>query len=212
MSPAVRRQVPNAITVSRLILSLILFGVLAVYDSATPGRSLWVALGLFVVAAGTDFLDGMLARRWNVVSVFGRVIDPFCDKILILGTIIYLAGPAFFDDEFGQVTGITPSVVVVLLGREFLVTVLRSVVEGRGRSFAAEWSGKIKMGLQCALIIGGLLHAATYRELDASVAQAAGVALRILVWATVAITIYSGLDYCVRAGRILSTSNPSPAE
>ena len=62
---------------------------------AASGLAVFVAIGLFILAAITDALAGYLARRWEVVSTFGRLMDPFCDKVLVLGAFIYLAGPRF---------------------------------------------------------------------------------------------------------------------
>jgi len=126
--------------------------VLSIYRF--PDTNAWalpVALVLFVVAALTDALDGYLARKWQVVSVFGRIMDPFADKVLILGAFVMLAGPQFFaTDEllWTQVAGVTPWMVVVILGRELLVTTIRAVLESQGVDFSAKWSGKVKMIVQ----------------------------------------------------------------
>ena len=97
------RHVPNILTVSRLLLAAAFFVVLSPWQyekspaAAGTGIDWWIlfAAALFGLAAITDALDGMLARRWGVVSVFGRIMDPFADKILILGAFILLAGRGF---------------------------------------------------------------------------------------------------------------------
>ena len=97
MPPSPMRQsIPNALTIARLVLAAAFFVLVAWFDPAAG--NVWVlnvALVVFIVAAATDFLDGHLARRWEVVTAFGRVMDPFCDKILVLGALIFLAGPSF---------------------------------------------------------------------------------------------------------------------
>ncbi len=128
---------PNALTVLRLVLAAGFFAALNAYrypDQGVPWAN--IAIVLFILAAVTDALDGALARRWEVISTFGRIMDPFCDKVLILGAFIYLAGPRFVDPDwvaegsfFTMTTGVYPWMVVVLLARELLVTGIRGVVE-----------------------------------------------------------------------------------
>ncbi|MCA9295700.1 MAG: CDP-alcohol phosphatidyltransferase family protein, partial [Phycisphaerales bacterium] len=91
-----RRHIPNAITVARLVHAAGFFATLNVYRY--PDRhAAWAvaAVVLFILAAATDALDGYLARRWDVTSTFGRIMDPFVDKVLIIGAFVYLAGPRF---------------------------------------------------------------------------------------------------------------------
>src|SRR5213075_1774272 len=90
------RHIPNALTGLRLVLAFIFFSMLAWYQY--EGRGNWllnVAFVIYVVALITDFLDGYLARRWHVEGAFGRIVDPFVDKILVLGTFIFFAGKNF---------------------------------------------------------------------------------------------------------------------
>ena len=104
MADPVRRQLPNLLTIARVVLSVLFFaivaitlwpqGVVDIVDRQSWGN---VAVGIFIVAAATDFADGWLARRWKVVSMFGRVMDPFGDKLLVIGTFVLLASPAFLD-------------------------------------------------------------------------------------------------------------------
>ena len=92
---------------------------------------------MFVVAAGTDWLDGYWARKYGQVTNLGRILDPFVDKIIICGTFIFLA--AVPD------SGVQAWMAVVIVGRELLVTALRSYLEGEGADFSASMSGKLKM-------------------------------------------------------------------
>ena len=128
MPEVVRRSLPNSLTMLRLALAGVFFGTLNVYRfDAEAQHAVWanVAVGVFILAVITDILDGYLARRWQVVSVFGRIMDPFCDKVLILGGFIYLAGPRFAVSEWAETgdfitmaTGVYPWMVVVMLARE----------------------------------------------------------------------------------------------
>lgn len=116
------------------------------------------ALVLFVVAAGTDWVDGWYARKYDQVTKLGRILDPFCDKILICGTYVLLAvemsnhNPGF--PWYARVTGL---MAIIIVGRELLVTVLRSMVEGSGGDFSANMAGKLKMWFQCIAVVSCLL-------------------------------------------------------
>ncbi len=87
------RQVPNILTVLRLVLAAVFFIVLNQYryDSGRSESLLLTAGVIFILAALTDAADGYLARRWHVESTFGRIMDPFCDKVLVIGAFIYLS-------------------------------------------------------------------------------------------------------------------------
>ena len=95
--PLMFRHVPNALTLGRLLLACIFFCLLAYYQYQGRGdpHFLRMAFGIYVIALVTDFLDGYLARKWNVEGAFGRVVDPFVDKVLVLGTFIFFAGKNF---------------------------------------------------------------------------------------------------------------------
>jgi CDP-diacylglycerol--glycerol-3-phosphate 3-phosphatidyltransferase len=148
------RHVPNILTLGRLVLTVI-FVAMVLYSPrlAQDDRTgfLDIAFVLFVIAGLTDIVDGVVARRLNVTSKFGRIVDPLVDKILVCGTFISFAiigEPKLFG--LGQVAlaVIHWSVAGVLILREVYVTVLRHIAEARGVSFAATFSGKVKMLLQ----------------------------------------------------------------
>lgn len=162
--PAIKALIPNTLTIARLVLAVVFFVVMSLYQYPLgPAWLLPLAMGLFILAALTDIADGALARRWKVVSVFGRIVDPFADKMLVLGAFIILAGPGFalyrgwghLNDPphhahllVHQISGVAPWMVVVILARELLVTTIRAVLEGRGLDFSASFSGKAKMLVQ----------------------------------------------------------------
>lgn len=209
------RQLPNALTLLRLLLAGIFFVTLNQYRYEGPAGDpqtllLWASIGLFVLAALTDWLDGYLARRWKAESQFGRIMDPFCDKVLVIGALIYLAGPRFIipeadrldpDTFFTMVSGFYPWMVVVILARELLVTGIRGEMEGSGAKFGANLWGKLKMILQ-SIVVPTLLvivwldpHREGY-EWTAWVRD-------VLVYATVLVTIFSGLPYVLAAKRAM---------
>src|SRR5665213_2168850 len=150
------RHVPNALTAGRLLLAGVFFVMLGYYQYAGPNNPTFlnIAFAIYCVALFTDFLDGYLARRWKVEGPFGRVVDPFVDKVLVLGSFIFFAGKNFTipspPDPVNviTITGVVPWMVVVILARELLVTSLRGSMEGSGENFGAQFSGKLKMVFQ----------------------------------------------------------------
>ncbi len=149
-------NLPNQITIARLFLSVILFVCLAFFSASEPQPKRWlldVCTTLFLIAALSDALDGYLARKHNEITSFGRILDPFVDKILVCGTFAFLAGDGFVDAQGILISDVQAWMLVVILGRELLVTSLRSVTEGGGQSFGANLYGKTKMVLQSATAV-----------------------------------------------------------
>ena len=148
------RHLPNLLTILRLIIAAVFFFVLNQFRYSHAheiGWILWTAMGLFIFGMLTDVADGYLARRWQVESTFGRLMDPFVDKVMILGALIYLAGARFVDQDavdqdlfFTMVSGVYPWMVALILARELLVTGIRGEMESRGIQFGAQISGKLK--------------------------------------------------------------------
>ncbi len=208
----IRASIPNALTVGRLFLAAGFIAVLSIYR--VDGDQPWLlplSAGLFIVAAVTDALDGFLARRWNAISPFGRVMDPLADKILVLGAFILMAGPGFHSLNDGQITGVAPWMVVVILAREMLATSIRGVVESTGQPMPAVWSGKIKMILQAICVPAVLILIWLAGAEGGSWSRQV---IRGLVWATVLITIISGWRYLITTIRfaIPQSAEPSPTE
>lgn len=186
---------PNALVWLRLGLAAVFFAMLSRWtpsDEPNPDATLLTAAGLFVFAALTDAADGYLARKWNAITRFGRVMDPFADKILVLGSLVLLAGPGF-DDAGTPLAGFTGWMVVVIIARELLVTSLRGLAEGSGVDASANWAGKAKMILQSVAIPAMLLALAL---LKADTAQTINV---VLAWATTIVTALSAWPYITRA-------------
>ena len=204
------RHVPNALTGSRLVLAFVFFAMLAWYQY--EGRGNWllnVALFIYIVALVTDFLDGYLARKWHVEGAFGRIVDPFVDKILVLGTFIFFAGknfvipdPSFPSNHniFFTITGVAPGIVVILLARELLVTSLRGAAEAAGESFGAAFAGKFKLGFQSGTIMAILLYVNYHQWLiEKGVEPIAWGVRQFGIYGTVVITVYSGIQYVQKA-------------
>src|SRR4051812_26774825 len=178
-------NLPNCITVSRLVLAFILFAMIS-------RQGLWIpAAILFVAAAATDAPDGDLGRRYGMGTTLGRILDPFVDKIMVCGAFIFrLAIPG---------SGVGPWMVLIVIGREMFITGLRAILESQGKDFSATLSGKIKMVVQCVAVTACLL------SLSAGIRDSAEmIMLRdVLLWLAVGFTFLSGVLYVRRAARLL---------
>jgi CDP-diacylglycerol--glycerol-3-phosphate 3-phosphatidyltransferase len=194
------RYWPNRITAMRFVGALILFCILAQDESRTTGQGhviegAWVywSFWMFVLVAASDVLDGWLARRGNHVTAFGRIADPFVDKVLVLGTMLFLAVLTWSREYF-------PAwIVVVVLARELLITALRGYVESRGGGeLSADWFGKVKMFAQCFAI--GIVLGMRAFELETPFWKSTAHAF---VWMTLITSIGSCFSYLVKTRRFL---------
>jgi CDP-diacylglycerol--glycerol-3-phosphate 3-phosphatidyltransferase len=189
-------NLPNQLTLGRLIITLPFVAALSV---DWPGTKT-IALCLFVLATLTDYADGLIARRYNLVTVFGQLMDPLVDKIMTISAFICLVA----------LHEIPAWAVILIVSREFLVTGLRLIAASRGRTLPAERLGKHKTAWQMATIIyflvlrsaqefGGSGWATTNNPLLGSL----GVAL---VAVTVALTLLSGIGYLAKNWDLLRES------
>jgi CDP-diacylglycerol--glycerol-3-phosphate 3-phosphatidyltransferase len=213
------RHVPNALTAGRLVLAVVFFSMLSWYQYQGRGDPWFLntAFFIYVIALFTDFLDGYLARKWKVEGAFGRLVDPFVDKILVLGSFIFFAGKNFVipdttipthDPKYvvHTLTGVAPGIVVILLARELLVTTFRGMTEGSGQNFGAVLSGKVKMVFQSITILVILAYVNYGVHLAPNYEWWAAMARDTCIWLTVAITIVSGLIYLKRAVGMLKNN------
>jgi CDP-diacylglycerol---glycerol-3-phosphate 3-phosphatidyltransferase len=207
------RYIPNLITVSRLLLTVLFFIAINVRTSADKfPLMMWVAGTIFVLAVFSDALDGWLARHWKVETAFGRIVDPFADKILICGAFVFFSFRGIVPDGVqlpadmagNAATGIVPWMAVVLIAREFLITGIRGYAESRGIDFRAQWAGKIKMIAQCFAVVGVLLGLALGPVFKASpLLYGLLLARDAAIWITVVVTVLSALQYIVRARQLI---------
>jgi CDP-diacylglycerol--glycerol-3-phosphate 3-phosphatidyltransferase len=195
-------NLPNQITIARLFMAIIFFACLAQYEARSPSSSRWLldlSATLFVIAGISDIVDGYLARKHNQVTSFGRVIDPFVDKILVIGAYIFLAGEGFLDASHHRTSDVAGWMVVVILGRDLLVTSLRGITEAGGQSFAANIYGKLKMLLQSVTVVWVLLTVAHPQWIPLC------TYLRpFVVHLTVVVTVLSVIPYLRMARGVLS--------
>src|SRR5580704_12460013 len=171
-------NIPNALTILRIFFVPLLVATL-VEDNGwmrLPVTNEWLALGIFLVAAGTDLLDGYLARRWKQVTTVGTLLDPIADKLLISAALISLV----------QV-GVLPGwMAILIIGREFAVSGLRSIAAAEGYTIKASDLGKTKMLSQVAAISCMLLG------LRYQVLRVPG---RVLMWGVIFFALISAVSY-----------------
>lgn len=180
---SIPRQLPNAITIARIPLAVVFF-VLLVLGGAFGADDLtmrWIAAVLFIVAISTDWVDGYLARRYDIVSDFGKLWDPIADKLLTGAGFIGLALLAEWPWW----------VVIIILVREWGITVHRFIVASE-HIVAAAWLGKVKTVIQGVALGWCLLPLHTV----IGMAPWAGIGV-VLMYAALLLTVVSGIDYVV---------------
>ena len=189
-------NVPNKLSAARLFLSFVVFALI-------PMQLYWAALVIFLIAAGTDWIDGWYARKYDQVTQLGRILDPFCDKILICGVYILLA--VEMGQHFPWYAKIAGWMAVVVVGRELLVTVIRSLIEGSGGDFSAKMAGKLKMVFQCVAACSALVALALLTADSGVESLPAWLwwTMIISIWVSVGSTLHSGYLYVVAAKDIL---------
>ena len=168
-------NLPNALTLSRIFLTPLLVVILL---TRIDGKEIYGAL-IFVFAALTDYFDGYLARKRNQVTAIGKLLDPIADKLLVSSAFISLVelklAPAWM--------------VVIIVGREFAVSGIRSIAASLGHVMPANWFGKTKMVVQIFTILV-LIVADTYKEHWILFG-------RILLWVTMAVSLLSAVSYVI---------------
>lgn len=185
-------NLPNKLTVARAVL--VPFFLAALLITAIPYNYLWACI-IFTVASFTDFLDGKIARSRNMVTTFGKFLDPLADKILVTAALV-----AFV--ELGLASSVA---VVIIIGRDLMVSGIRMVaVSSDGKVIAANWWGKIKTAMQMITIIA-VLVAAHFCTGDAAAFDAVKYWSGITMWAVAAFTLISGLVYVFQNKKLINT-------
>ncbi len=181
-------NLPNKLTLLRILL--IPFFLLFLLTDLAGGLSKWIALGIFIIASLTDFFDGFLARKYQLITNFGKFMDPLADKLLVCTAMICFV-------ELGRM----PSwIVVIIIAREFIISGFRLVAAEQGRVIAAGWWGKAKTFVTMIMEIVMIIELAIdMDELE--------LAADILMYAALALTIISLMDYLIRNRDVLKENN-----
>ena len=175
-------NLPNKLTIGRMIA--VPFFIAAYMLGYFPA-----ALVIFIAASFTDFLDGKIARSQNLVTNFGKIMDPLADKILV-----YSALCLFIESDI-----ITGWMLIIILAREFIVAGMRTVAASEGRVLAAGMSGKIKTVLQMVAVIIFLFALCLTEARDKAMMIG-----NVIFWASLVMTVYSGAEYVLKNRSVFS--------
>ena len=173
---------PNKLTVARMILVPFLVVFLLTGWGGEANR--WICLAIFVAASVTDWFDGHLARKYNLITNFGKFMDPLADKLLVCSAMICMI----------EVDKLPAWVVIIIIGREFIISGFRLIAAENGIVIAANYWGKFKTVSQMIMIIllivdfGGFFAILT----------------EVFIWLSVALTIISLLTYIMQNRKVLS--------
>ena len=172
-------NLPNKLTMFRVIL--IPFFIVFLLASLTPYDK-WIALAIFIIASLTDLLDGKIARKYNLVTNFGKFMDPLADKLLVCSALICLI----------ELDKIPSWMVIVIIAREFIISGFRLVASDNGVVIAASYWGKFKTTFQMVAVC----------LLIADIA-ALTVVTQIILWIAVVLTVVSLTDYLIKNKGVL---------
>lgn len=165
----------NKLTTIRVVL--IPFFVWFLLADPTGGYGKWIALGIFAVASLTDLLDGQIARRMNMVTNFGKFMDPLADKLLVCSAMICFV-------ELGRMPA---WIVIVIIAREFIISGFRLIAAEKGVVIAAGWWGKFKTAFQMFMVIFMVIDLESLK-----------LVTDILMYIALALTVISLVDYLWR--------------
>ena len=177
-------NLPNKLTMFRVIL--IPFFVLFMLADIT-GVDKWIALAIFIVASLTDLLDGKIARKYNLVTNFGKFMDPLADKLLVCSALICLV----------EMAKLPAWMVIVIIAREFIISGFRLVASDNGVVIAANYWGKFKTTFQMLMIIVLLLDLGGVFDMIG----------QILTWVALILTVVSLVDYVIKNKHVILEGN-----
>ena len=174
-------NLPNKLTLLRVLM--IPFFVWFMLTDYAGGASRYIALGLFAAASLTDLLDGKIARKYNLVTNFGKFMDPLADKLLVCSALICLI----------QTGGLPAWYVIIIIAREFIISGFRLIASDNGIVIAASYWGKFKTTSQMILIILLILDL-----------PALSLATDLFYWIALILTVVSLVDYIKKNFQVLS--------
>ena len=172
-------NLPNKLTMFRVIL-IPFFVVFVLVDITLYDK--WIALAIFIIASLTDLLDGKIARKYNLVTNFGKFMDPLADKLLVCSALICLV-------ELGRIPA---WIVIVIIAREFIISGFRLIASDNGVVIAASYWGKFKTTFQMVMIC---LMIADITAID--------ILTNVVMWIAVVLTVVSLVDYLVKNAGVM---------
>ena len=178
-------NLPNKLTILRVLM--IPFFVLFMSWDITGAADKWIAAAIFIVASLTDMLDGKIARKYNLVTNFGKFMDPLADKLLVSAAMICLV-------EMGRLPA---WMVIVIISREFIISGFRLIASDNGVVIAASYWGKFKTVFQMAMIIVLIFDFGGFF----------GIIEMVLIWISLILTVVSLVDYIVKNVGVLKAGN-----
>lgn len=180
-------NLPNKLTISRVVMiPFFVFFLLADFGNHPDGIQNYIAAAIFVIASLTDWFDGYLARKNNLVTNFGKFMDPLADKLLVCSALVCLTAK----------NQLAAWIVIVIISREFIISGFRLLASDNGVVIAASYWGKFKTAFQMIMIIMIILDFSNKYVRLITVA---------VTYIAVALTIISLIDYWVKNKRIIST-------
>ena len=174
-------NLPNKLTLFRVIL--IPFFVVFMLVNITGNADKWIALIIFIIASLTDLLDGKIARKYNLITDFGKFMDPLADKLLVCSALICLV----------SLNKIPAWIVIIIIAREFIISGFRLIAADNGRVIAASYWGKFKTTFQMIMVI---LMIADISQLF--------ILTQIIMYAALILTVVSLVDYLVKNKDVMS--------
>ena len=175
-------NLPNKLTVLRVLM--VPFFVFFMLNDIPEGFGKWIALALFITASFTDLFDGKIARKYNLVTNFGKFMDPLADKLLVCSALVCLTGKGM----------LASWIVIVIISREFIISGFRLVASDNGVVIAASYWGKFKTVFQMIMI--GMLIGDLQFDLYAILTQ-------VVVWVALILTVVSLVDYLYKNREVL---------
>lgn len=182
-------NLPNKITIFRVILIPVFLVLL--YVSAIPANK-WIALAVFIIASLSDMVDGKIARKYNLVTDFGKFMDPLADKLLVSAALIALI-------ELGRIPA---WIVIVIISREFIISGFRLVAADNGIVIAAGWWGKVKTAVTMVMLCVMIPDLAS---IFTNAATPIHIVEQILLYASLVLTVVSLIDYLVKNKNVIKT-------
>ncbi len=177
-------NLPNKLTILRVCM--IPFFVVFMLGDITGAADQWIAAAIFVIASFTDFLDGNIARKYNLVTNFGKFMDPLADKLLVCSAMICLV-------EMGRLPA---WIVIIIISREFIISGFRLIASDNGVVIAASYWGKFKTVFQMIMIVVLILNLSGF-----------GIVETVLIWISLILTVVSLVDYIVKNIGVLKDGN-----